>query len=55
MTVEHYDVIIIGSGAGGGTLCHELASTGKKNSIDRKGPLPSARKRELGSKIGLYR
>ena len=27
---DHYDVIIIGSGAGGGTLAHKLASTGKK-------------------------
>jgi len=27
---EHYDVIIIGTGAGGGTLAHTLASSGKK-------------------------
>jgi len=27
---EHYDVIVIGSGAGGGTLTHALAPTGKK-------------------------
>ncbi len=27
---EHYDVIIIGSGAGGGTLAHTLAGAGKK-------------------------
>ena len=27
---NHYDVIIIGSGAGGGTLTHKLAPTGKK-------------------------
>ena len=26
----HYDVIIIGTGAGGGTMAHALASTGKK-------------------------
>ncbi len=26
----HYDVIIIGSGAGGGTLAHKLAATGKR-------------------------
>jgi choline dehydrogenase-like flavoprotein len=25
-----YDVIIIGTGAGGGTLAHRLASSGKK-------------------------
>jgi choline dehydrogenase-like flavoprotein len=27
---EHYDVIIIGTGAGGGTLAHTLAGSGKK-------------------------
>jgi choline dehydrogenase-like flavoprotein len=27
---EHYDVIIVGSGAGGGTLAHTLASSGKR-------------------------
>ncbi|HEX4716963.1 MAG TPA: GMC family oxidoreductase [Thermoleophilaceae bacterium] len=27
---EHYDVIVIGSGAGGGTLVHKLAPSGKK-------------------------
>ena len=26
----HYDVIIVGSGAGGGTLAHTLASSGKR-------------------------
>jgi choline dehydrogenase-like flavoprotein len=29
-SADHYDVIIIGSGAGGGTLAHRLAPTGKK-------------------------
>ena len=27
---DHYDVIVIGSGAGGGTLTYSLASTGKR-------------------------
>jgi choline dehydrogenase-like flavoprotein len=27
---EHYDVIIVGTGAGGGTLAHTLASSGKR-------------------------
>jgi choline dehydrogenase-like flavoprotein len=27
---EHYDVIITGTGAGGGTLAHALAGTGKR-------------------------
>ena len=30
MVTERYDVIIIGTGAGGGTLAHTLASSGKK-------------------------
>ena len=28
--MEHYDVIIVGSGAGGGTLAHTLAPSGKR-------------------------
>ena len=27
---QHYDVIVIGTGAGGGTLAHRLAPTGKR-------------------------
>src|SRR5215211_5154044 len=30
MSTNHYDVIIIGSGAGGGTLFHRLAPSGKR-------------------------
>ena len=30
MNTQHYDIIIIGTGAGGGTVAHELAPTGKK-------------------------
>src|SRR5512134_1161384 len=30
MSNERYDVIVIGTGAGGGTLVHELAPTGKR-------------------------
>lgn len=30
MSTNHYDVIIIGSGAGGGTLAHRLAPSGKR-------------------------
>ena len=35
--IEEYDLIIIGSGAGGGTLAHALASTGKKILILERG------------------
>ena len=34
---KHYDVIIIGTGAGGGTLVHPLASTGKNILILERG------------------
>src|SRR5918992_366053 len=33
----HYDVIIIGSGAGGGTLAHRLAPSGKRILILERG------------------
>jgi len=36
-THSHYDVIIIGSGADGGTLAHKLAPTGKKILILERG------------------
>jgi choline dehydrogenase-like flavoprotein len=42
--VEHYDVIIIGTGAGGGTLAHRLAPSGKKILLlERGGYLPRER------------
>src|SRR6187455_2676010 len=34
---DHYDIIIIGSGAGGGTLVHRLASSGKRILILERG------------------
>ena len=41
MTAEHYDVIIIGTGAGGGTLAHRLAPSGKRILLlERGGYLP---------------
>ena len=39
--MDHYDVIIIGTGAGGGTLAHKLAPSGKKILLlERGGYLP---------------
>ena len=41
MASEHYDVIIIGTGAGGGTLAHRLAPSGKRVLLlERGGYLP---------------
>ncbi len=36
-TAEHYDIIIIGTGAGGGTLAHRLAPSGKKILVLERG------------------
>ena len=35
---NHYDVIIIGTGAGGGTLAHKLAPSGKRILLLERGP-----------------
>ncbi len=35
---EHYDVIILGTGAGGGTLLHRLAPSGRKILVLERGP-----------------
>ncbi|HYY20687.1 MAG TPA: GMC family oxidoreductase [Thermoleophilaceae bacterium] len=41
MSTDHYDVIIIGTGAGGGTLAHKLAPSGKRILLlERGGYLP---------------
>ncbi|MGC4054188.1 MAG: GMC family oxidoreductase [Paludibaculum sp.] len=37
MNNNHYDVIIIGTGAGGGTLAHKLAPTGKRVLVLERG------------------
>jgi choline dehydrogenase-like flavoprotein len=43
-TAEHYDVVIIGSGAGGGTLAWKLAPSGKRILLlERGGYLPRER------------
>ena len=47
---EHYDVIIIGSGAGGGTLAHTLAGVRQADPAPRAGRLPAARDGQLGSR-----
>ena len=48
MSTMHYDVIIIGSGAGGGTLAYRLAPTGKRDPHSRARRLRSAREGQLG-------
>ena len=50
---DHYDVIIIGTGAGGGTLAHRLAPVRQADPAARARRLPAARARELGLARGL--
>ena len=53
MSHDQYDVIIIGSGAGGGTLAHRLAPSGKRILIlERGGFLP--RERENWSSEAVF-
>jgi choline dehydrogenase-like flavoprotein len=40
--LEHYDVVIIGTGAGGGTLAWKLAPSGKRILTPRTRALPAA-------------
>src|SRR5919107_386248 len=37
MSSDHYDVIVIGTGAGGGTLAHRLAPSGKRILVLERG------------------
>ena len=53
-TENDYDVIIIGTGAGGGTLLHRLAPSGKRILvIERGGFLP--RERENWDPVAVFR
>ena len=41
---DHYDVIVVGSGPGGGSVAHRLAATGKRIlMLERGGYLPRSR------------
>lgn len=44
MPDNHYDIIVIGSGPGGGSLAHRLAPTGKRILVLERGEyLPRSR------------
>lgn len=50
---DHYDVVIVGSGAGGGTMFHALASTGKRVLLLERGSfLP--REKENWSPVAVW-
>lgn len=50
MSLNHYDVIIIGTGAGGGTLAHRLAGTGKRVLLLERGDYLPREKENWDSK-----
>lgn len=49
-SANHYDVIIIGTGAGGGTLLHALAPTGKRILVLERGDFVPREKRNWDSR-----
>ncbi len=52
MKSTHYDVIIIGSGAGGGTLVHHLAPSGKRILLlERGGYLPREKENWISEEV----
>ncbi len=51
MSSEHYDLIIIGTGAGGGTLAYRIAQSGKKILILERGPFLPREKDNWNTKV----
>ena len=52
---EHYDVIVIGSGPGGGSVVHRLAPTGKRILLLERGDYLPRSPRQLGFANGICR
>ena len=52
---EHFDVIIVGSGAGGGTLAHTLAASGKRILILERGDYLPRESENWDPDSGLHR
>jgi len=50
---DHYDVIIIGTGAGGGTLLHKLAPSGKRILVLERGPFLPREKENWDTKLAF--
>jgi choline dehydrogenase-like flavoprotein len=51
MSPNHYDLIIIGTGAGGGTLAYRLAESGRKILILERGPFLPREKDNWNTKV----
>ena len=54
-TTDHYDVIIIGTGAGGGTLAHTVAASGKRVLLLERGDFLPREIGELEPRAGVRR
>lgn len=52
--MDHFDVIIIGTGAGGGTLLHELAATGKRILVLERGPFLPREKENWDTRVAFH-
>ena len=55
MITKHYDVIIIGTGAGGGAIAQRLAPSGKRILILERGTFLPQEKENWNTRRGLYR
>jgi choline dehydrogenase-like flavoprotein len=53
--MEHYDVIIIGTGAGGGTLAYRLAPSGKRILLLERGAFLPREKQNWDVNLALTR
>ena len=51
--MNHYDVVIIGTGAGGGTLLHGLAATGKRILVLERGPFLPREKQNWDTRVAF--
>jgi choline dehydrogenase-like flavoprotein len=52
---DHYDVIIVGTGALGGTLAYKLGGSGKRFLLLERGDFLPREKRKLGRTYRFYR
>src|SRR5262249_45914752 len=50
---DHYDVIIIGTGAGGGTLLNKLAPSGRRILVLERGPFLPREKENWDTKVAF--
>ena len=48
---SHYDIIVIGTGAGGGTLAYRLAQSGKRILLLERGPFLPREKDNWNTKV----